>query len=139
MDVKEAVEKYQCCGCVCGSSPKDGCFIVADNGTMACSNHVAGTREFGIGKIFLGMPTGFNRLGLFEDMKIYLFRKFEDRRIKYNYLNIPVWKYLDKHGNTLVRGMCPRVNLPFMDIFLENCIDKIDCYEITKEDLDGMD
>jgi len=25
-DIKKAIEKYQCPGCVCGSSTEDGCF-----------------------------------------------------------------------------------------------------------------
>jgi hypothetical protein len=33
----------------------------------------------------------------------------------------------------------PRRNEPFIHVFLENCIEKINCLEITQDDVDGMD
>jgi hypothetical protein len=33
----------------------------------------------------------------------------------------------------------PRKNEPFLHIYLENCLDKIDCLEITEEDINQMD
>ena len=58
---------------------------------------------------------------------------------KYNKWNIPTWKHLNEDGHTLVRGISPRTNLPFIDIFLEDCVSKIDCLEISQEEINAMD
>jgi len=133
--VKKMVEEYQCPGCVCGNDTS--CYEKSDN--LACSKHVVGTVASGhVGKFFLGLPTGFCRLGFFEDMKIDIFKNISDGW-GFDFLNVPVWKHLDKNGNTLVRGICPRINMPFIHIFIGNVLDEIDCFEITKTHLDGMD
>lgn len=128
------VENYQCPGCVCGFNIS--CFEKSDG--IECGKHVVGTLITGIGHIFLGMPHGFNRLGHAEEMKIKGFKTFTDGW-GYNKFNIPVWKYLDEENHTIVRGLSPRLNAPFLHIFLEDCISKIDCYEITTDDLENMD
>lgn len=133
--VKEIVEKYQCLGCVCGN---DISCYEKDYDTVGCSRHVAGTLLSDIGRIFLGMPKGFNRLGLCDKTKITIFENFEDGW-GYNMYNVPVWKYLDKNGNTIVRGICPRVNWPWIHIFIDNHMSKINCLEITQKDIDEMD
>ena len=132
--VINAVEEYQCPGCVCGSDIT--CYEKSDN--LACEKHCVGTLISGVGKIFLGMPKGFNRLGFMDKTKIYIFEKLTDGW-GYDKFNIPVWKYLNEHNNTVVRGICPRTNYAWIHIFLENCIDKIECLEITKNDIDEMD
>lgn len=132
--IKDFIENYQCPGCVCGSDIS--CFEKGSG--IECDKHVVGTLIMGIGKIFLGMPHGFNRLGFVEEMKINGFETLSDGW-GYDKFNIPVWKYLNEHGNTLVRGLSPRTNAPFLHIFLEDCLSEIDCYEITLEDLNGMD
>jgi hypothetical protein len=132
--IKDAIEKYQCSGCVCGSDVS--CYKPSE--TEACGKHVVGTAVTGIGKIFLGMPKGFNRLGPAETMAINIFKSISDGW-KFDFLNIPVWKYLDSNGNTIVRGISPRINSPFLHVFLGDCMDNIDCAEITNDDLDGMD
>ncbi|GAB4343138.1 MAG: hypothetical protein Kow0089_18730 [Desulfobulbaceae bacterium] len=132
--VINAVETYQCPGCVHGSDIS--CYEKGDS--LACNKHVAGTTISFIGRIFLGLPKGFNRLGVCDDTKINIFKTVEDGW-GFDFLNTPVWKYLDEHGNTLVRGLCPRINTPFIHVFLGNHINDIDCYEITADDLDGMD
>lgn len=129
------IEEYQCPGCARGS---DKSCYVSENDMLECTKHAAGTTTPGIGSFFLGMPTGFNRLGSKDKLKINIFAKLTDGW-GYSKFNVPVWKYLDEHGNTLVRGLCPRINNPFLHIFLENCIDKIDCLEITKDDMNVMD
>ncbi len=136
MEVKELVEEYQCAGCVCGDSFE--CYEKVDGTGVECDKHVAGTYISGIGKIFLGMPTGFCRSGTIDRPKIYIFEKFTDGWGQDKF-NVPVWKHLDKKGNTLVRGLSPRINEPFIHIFKGNCLEQIDCIEITKEDVDGMD
>jgi len=112
-------------GCVCGSDIK--CYISKkyNKHDIACERHCPGTSLSGCGKILLGMPKGFNRLGLCGKTVINIFNIFPNGW-EYTELNVPVWKYLDDKGNTLVRGLCPRVNSPFIHIYLENCIDKRD-------------
>jgi len=85
------------------------------------------------------MPKGFNRLGQIAELKPFIFDTFENSKWKYDMWNIPVWKYLNKDGHTMVRGLMPRRNEPFVHIYLENCIDKINCLEITQSDVDSMD
>lgn len=132
--VRKAVEEYQCSGCVWGSNID--CYKKGSN--LECVKHVAGTRVSNIGRIFLGMPTGFNRFGAYEDFDLQIFESFEKKEWVYNLWNIPSWKWLSKDGHTFVRGLCPRVNQPFLHVILEDCVDKIDCYEITASDLDGI-
>ena len=66
--IKSAVETYQCSGCVSGSSIK--CFNSCPDfkTNYACDSHVAGTIIMPhIGTVFLGLPKGFNRLGLYKE------------------------------------------------------------------------
>jgi hypothetical protein len=138
MNIKEAVKEYKCPGCVNGCEPEED---------VDCNKHCAGTYGSGIGKLLLGMPKGFNRLGPIDSNKdvwrgFSIFKNLksrEDDGFKFDKFNIPVWKYLDEYGNTLVRGISPRINCPIIHVILENCMDKIDCLEITRDDLDGMD
>jgi hypothetical protein len=135
---KDAIEEYQCSGCMKGGDIS--CFKVNEAGGIGCGNHYAGTMISGIGKIFLGMPKGFNRLGEQSGLVPNIFRSFESSSWGYdNKFNRPVWKHLTKDGHTLVRGLMPRKNEPFLHIYLENCLDKIDCLEITEEDINQMD
>ena len=135
--IKEAIEKYQCCGCVCGSDTK--CYK-QDNVGVGCAKHVAGTLVSGIGKIFLGLPKGFNRLGFQNDMKTQVFTTLEEQQEVYAYdkFNVPVWKYFDE-GVVLVRGYLPRLNQGFVHIILNVDIDCIGGLELNKADIDGMD
>lgn len=132
--VINAVEEYQCQGCVGGSDIS--CYVKGQD--LACSKHVGGTTIMPyVGRIFLGLPTGFNRIGPVENWNLNIFEKVEDGW-GFDALNVPVWKHIDEHGNTLVRGLCPRINRPFLHIFLGNHLSEIDCLEITPE-LTGMD
>ena len=137
-NVKNAVENYQCTGCMVGGDVS--CFKGNSKGGVGCGKHYAGTGVLGgVGKIFLGLPKGFNRLGKDVELQPIIFDKFEDSDWEYNMWNVPVWKHLNEEGHTLVRGMMPRRNEPFLHIYLENCIDKINCLEISKDDVKGMD
>lgn len=134
---KFAVKEYQCSGCAVGYNIS--CFKPNENGGLGCGRHCAGTIISTIGAIFLGMPNGFNRLGAHTKLKPNIYDTFESSEWKYDKWNVPVWKYLSKDGHTFVRGIMPRINEPFIHIFLENCIDKINCMEISQEDVDWMD
>lgn len=127
---KNAIEEYQCPGCVVGSDVS--CFEINSNDGVGCGKHH-------VGNFFLGMPRGFNRLGEYTKLKPNIYDTFESSEWKYDMWNIPVWKHLSKDRHTFVRGIMPRKNEPFLHIYLENCIDKINCLEITQEDIDGMD
>jgi hypothetical protein len=136
--IKNAVEEYQCPGCIVGCNAS--CYE-KDKYSESCKKHSAGTLVSGIGKIFLGMPTGFNRLGVGFgneiEPKIRIFEKYDE--IFYDFFNVPVWKHLTENKHTLVRMISPRINITTVDIFLEDCMDKIKCIEVTKEDIDKMD
>lgn len=138
--IKKAIKEYQCSGCMNGHDPiKSGCFKPCDTG-CGCGAHFAGTfMTGGIGKLFLGMPKGFNRLGKDEKMHPYIFENFQKDWGEYDKFNVPVWKYLDENGNTIVRGLQPRLNIPFIHIHLSDYRDKIDCMEITIDDINEMD
>lgn len=138
--IKKMIERYQCSGCIKGSDIS--CYKKGNNESIECSKHVEGTKIYpNIGKIFLGLPKGFCQLGTCGETKITIFKSYEHSLSlwRYDMFNIPTWKYLDKHGNTLVRGLCPRINYPFLHIFMENQMAKITCLEITQKDIDEMD
>jgi hypothetical protein len=135
-----AIQEYQCSGCGsgCGVMNDIECFKTNVKG-IGCGKHSAGTIGFGTGSFFLGMPKGFNRLGGFTRLKPIIFDTFESSDWEYDKFNIPVWKYLSKDGHTFVKGFMPRRSEPFVHVFLENCIDKVNCLEITQNDIDNMD
>jgi hypothetical protein len=135
-NIKKAVEEYQCSGCVVGHNVE--CYGNVSIIGQGCSKHCAGTRIAGVGKLFLGMPKPFMRLGENEGMIPYIFETFSEWG-NYDKFNVPTWKYKDEHGNTLVRGMMPRKNETFIHVFLEDCLDKVNCYEITEEDIEFID
>ncbi|MEK6829855.1 MAG: hypothetical protein AABY15_07080 [Nanoarchaeota archaeon] len=139
--VKKAVETFLCPGCVKGSDTS--CYKKNPNLGESCANHNAGTYVSSIGRILLGMPTGFNRLGQANILDIGIYNKFSEVERKgiygYSKFNVPVWKHLTKDGHTIVRGFSPRINRPFIDIYTENCLDKINCQEITEKDISEMD
>lgn len=135
--IKESIEEYQCSGCVSGSDVS--CFKSNETGGVGCGKHHAGTIGTGIGNFFLGMPIGFNRLGEYRKLKPNIYETFDSSDWKYNMWNIAVWKHLSKEGHTFVRGMMPRKNEPFIHVYLENCMDKINCLEISQNDIDEMD
>lgn len=138
MEIIQAIETYQVPGCL---SEFDKNNYTTQQGAVGWEEHRPATYiSGGVGKIFLGMPTGFNRMGVAEEMPLNIFKDFEQYSNYYKLpFNIPVWKHLDKYGNTLVRGLMPRRNLPFICVILENCIGKIECFEVTESLMKTMD
>lgn len=132
--INKWVKEYQCTGCV---NDGDKCFKKS-SWSIACDAHCSGTIIPGKGRIFLGLLVGFNRLGPWNDMKIRIFEKFSDYS-GFDMFNIPVWRYLNRNKHTVIRGLIPRRNEPFLYVFLEDCIDKIDCLEIFDRDIENMD
>ncbi len=141
--IEKAVKEYQCSGCIKG--PFETCFAKSQYDGVGCDNHVAATYITpNMGQIFLGMPNGFNRLGQNSKTKILIFEKFENfvnpnGYVGYSKFMVPTWKYLNENGHTLVRVYMPRINNSCIHVFLENTLDKINCIEITKEDIENMD
>jgi len=139
MEIPMEIQNYQCSGCI---KSREGCYSGKNETNIACNNHRSGTMASGIGKLLLGLPTGFNRMGIFDDMEINIYQSFDDmdKEWGFNMFNVPVWKYLDnKEGVVFIRGISPRVNKPFIHIVLESCINKINCLEITKQEMEMMD
>lgn len=151
---KYFAKEYMCPGCVCGIDP-DRCDKYKKNSKNlstatygpGCVNHVAGTSILGLTGILLGFPKGFCRVpegyqifslsvGAYKNIE-YSFHEQPD--VKYNTFNVPTWKHLDKNGNTLVKGLCPRVNKVFVDVIKGNHLDEINCMEITNDMIEGMD
>jgi hypothetical protein len=144
---------YQCPGCVNGPAPS--CYK-KDSVGSGCSKHGPGTFMEGVGKILLGMEKGFNRVGPigWPYLGIYIFEtpeqllgdtspqslstSFKNNGL-YDNFNVPVWMYLDEHGNTIVRGLRPRINTPFLNVLLWDARENIHCFEITKAIIDSMD
>jgi hypothetical protein len=134
---KLAIEEYQCSGCVCGGDIQ--CFQPNTIGGVGCGKHVIGTLITGIGHILLGLPNGFNRVGKHNDLKPVIFETYESSDWKFDKFNVAIWKHYTSNGNTIVRGIMPRRNEPFIHIFLEDCRDKIDCIEISAQEISEMD
>lgn len=136
--VKLAVETYLCPGCVKGCDLS--CYDKSKFGDESCKNHCPGTYILGIGRIYLGMPKGFNRIQ--DDTILQIFKTFDDViKVygKYDKYNVPVWKTVTPEGFTIVRVMQPRLDRSAVHIILENCSDRISCYEVSKDDIEFMD
>lgn len=141
MKIKEhkEVNEYQCPGCVCGSSTDDGCFKEADGKSISCQKHCAGTMAMPVvGRFFLGMPKGFNRIGTQKDLKIEIFKTQAEQEAQwvYNEYNVPVWKHKNKAGHIFIRGYMPRINEGFIHIILKGDYDKIKAFEIDIKSID---
>ena len=133
--IPKAVKEYQCPGCING----DICFALEQSG-IGCGKHLSGTTASDIGRIFLGLPKGFNRTDMHGDTKVIIFEsaKQQDKQWKYNKLNVPVW-YYKKGKVTFVRGLQPRLNMPFIHIILSGEPIVSRAYEITDEFLKKID
>ena len=138
-DTKTFVEKYQCPGCVSGPYPD--CYK-KDTVGEGCDNHGLGT-SLGLGMhIALGLPKGFCRAYLKIKDFVLIFDTFEKWLVEYEQdkFNVPVWKYLDEHGNTLIRLYQPRLNNGMVHIIKGNVMDKVNAvHTLTKEELEAMD
>ena len=94
---EDFVKEYQCPGCIVGCF-ENGCYK-KEAFSVACEKHSAGTIIGGIGTIFLGMPKGFNRLGVCKNLKIRIYVDNDEmKNTLYQYkenpkYTIPVWKY----------------------------------------------
>jgi hypothetical protein len=138
-ETQKAIEEYQCSGCVCGSDIECGKFKKDGSLNIACSAHVAGTRGSPhIGRFFLGMPKGFNRIGEQDTLSIHIFTTQDDQNTQreYDHFNLPIWKQKNDSGHIFIRGYVPRLNQGFLHIILAGNYEFINCHEI---DIDTID
>jgi hypothetical protein len=118
---KEMIEQFQCSGCVCGSNVSCGKFQFKTHsaGDFYCSNQVAGTTLMPGGKIYLGMPKGFNKVGDisndYNNKRTTNIRLYEEFKQPYDFLNVPVWA-LEQDGYLFIRVFSPRVNISNIDV-----------------------
>lgn len=156
MSNTKAIEQYQCPGCVHGSDVQCGKFKPADAG-VGCGEHSPATYIMpGVGKIFLGMPRGFNRMGGIDNrMTLYIYEDLaqlhgikpeaevasvKDLPTWYTKFNVPVWKHLTKEGHILVKGMYPRISQNFLQVILSHKgFETINCLEISTAEIAEMD
>lgn len=142
--MKRLIEKFLCPGCVAGCAPNCESYKEETlSGWYTCGNHHPGTLILGLGNIYLGMPKGFNRTGdLRREGKfvgVYVIPESLQTDDFFNDFNIPVWKTKEA-GHTLIRGLRPRINQPFLMIWeTQNNFEKIQCLEITDDLKAGMD
>lgn len=137
MEINKIIEKYLCPGCVNGC---DSSCYEKSSYSHSCKKHCAGTMSFSTGTILLGMPTGFCRYGE-NKIDICVFESWREQpkgQYGYEKYNIPCWMHFDGEC-TLVRGLSPRVNRSFIDIFNGDVREKINCLEITERDMEEMD
>ena len=92
----ELVEQFCCPGCVAGSDTSCGSYEPSTYGA-GCDNHAAGTLMMPGGKIALGLPKGFNRVGatlgkrdgFYSESNIRCWPKGDAP--DWDHLNVPVW------------------------------------------------
>lgn len=142
-ELKKVIEEYQCSGCVCGSSPNDGCFEKSRLSGIGCGKHVPGTMISNIGTIFLGLPKGFNRLGPDKTLRPLIYDNIKQKNESfgcYDNFNVPVWKHINESGHLLLKGMSPRINFNFLHIILDSKgHEEIKCLELTSEEIEKID
>lgn len=119
---RKMIKEFQCPGCTCGNDPSD-CGRFKLDGDLGqgfhCSGHSAGTFKNFVIKLALGLPKGFNQVGILPDghstnIRLYL----EGATTHWDRLNVPVWAM--KEGKyTFVRTFSPRINIGWIDV-IEN-------------------
>jgi len=139
--IKDAILEYQCFGCLHGSNIDCGECVKSNIG-VGCQSHTPATLDSMMRNFYLGMPKGFNKIGPQNEYYLNIFENDTQQRqhFPYNWLNVPVWKYKNNKGHIFVKGLSPRINMPFLHIILEGNIDNIDnCIEITENELKEID
>lgn len=119
MTGEQLVEKYQCPGCVCGSSPSS-CTAYKPSpypDQVGCDGHVPGTTFIPGGRMMLGMPKGFNKVGELQEGDRTPVRIWSRSDPGWDLLNVPVWAWDDPDtGTRFVRTFLPRLNVGYVDI-----------------------
>jgi hypothetical protein len=131
---KEMIQNFQCSGCMSGSDTNCGCFELREhdsNGSFYCHKQYAGTTFLPGGKVYLGLPKGFNKVGdISNDVNnkrttnIRLFENDSVVKQTYNFLNIPVWA-MQQDGYLFIRCYSPRVNISYVDVIKGGILQEI--------------
>ena len=111
-NLKVLVEEFQCPGCGLGSDTGCGHFkpFPWDGQDAGCQSHSPGTVVFPGGKIFLGLPRGFNKCGpSIGDKDGHRPIIFHETIPTWNNFNVPVWA-MEKKNYLFIRWFSPRVN-----------------------------
>jgi len=131
MKREELVEKFQCPGCVCGSNTRCGKYELSTYGP-ACKNHVPGTVSWPGGTIYLGLPTGFNKVGMLgttdfdEKSRNNTIRLWEaGTGPEFDRLNVPVWA-MEQDGFLFIRTYAPRINASYIDVVEGGTFESLD-------------
>jgi len=143
----------QCPGCVGGYNAFDCTSLQFVEHTDAgrtffrCDKHVPGTYHTTMGKLLLGLPRGFCRLGFHWDAFLHtenrtqeagFIRLWEkDQAPEFNKFNVPVWA-LEHEGYLFIRTYMPRVNWTIVDVIedgkrQEICPNSIDVSQFYDE------
>lgn len=131
----QMIREFQCPGCSCGTYPDEGCGAYKleeeKNGLgmcgafFRCGGWSPGTFMGGVGRIALGLPKGFTRVGAvdLQIMKHY-FRMYEkpEHKPEYDRFNIPVWA-MEQDGYLFVRCVCPRNNWHYIDVIKDGKVE----------------
>lgn len=128
------VKEFQCPGCTLGFNTDCGLYK-EDNaygdGAFRCGSHVAGTFMPGVGRVFLGLPIGFNKCrGSNNKMDVW----FHLESMSFDKFNIPVWAMVE-NGYTFVRVYSPRINYGRVHVFEGECFPEgaVDVSKIVNE------
>jgi hypothetical protein len=118
-NIIQAIKDLQCSGCVSGSDPRTCDAYQAAQFDDGCAAHCAGTTMARGGRIHLGMPKGFDKVGALHEGQTDNTRLFIDRDPSpaWNHLNVPIWYRYDG-TYTYVRTFCPRVGVQYIDAFI---------------------
>jgi len=79
------------------------------------------------------MPKGFRAYGSNRHFKILIFEHYNDYLLDNVELDIPIWKAKLDKDYTIVKIFQPKISNTYHVIYLENCLDSINCKEITPE------
>ncbi len=122
LDRKDAisamVDTFQCPGCGSGLNTLSGCYKPDQNshpelgGLGGCRNHHAATAMGGIGLINLGLPKGFNRLGMIDRSIQPSNIRIQLRMPLYNSFNIPCWALEETRDLESEDIPCPKCKAP---------------------------
>lgn len=131
----EMVKEFQCPGCSCGIDPEtckrfdlasESWGFHSNSGFHYCKNWLPSTFFGGIGRVALGLPKGFCRIGVldFEKVTCYVRLHESPKDIRYNKLNVAVWAMV-QDGYLFVRVFSPRINTTYVDIIKDGSLDLV--------------
>lgn len=115
---KQMIEEFQCPGCMHGPDTKDCAqFKPERDGSMAqCIGHVPATAVFpAVGRIVLGLPKGFNRVGSQTPGPFVRCWEAAADCVQWNKFNLATWA-MESDGHLFVRTYMPRINLSVVDV-----------------------